>query len=120
MDNNPLYSALSATLIVLSLFFMIIGNLWTMEAKYYAMSDPYEDYLADDFGNFEYDQTEFYASTNDIPPTSEGKITGKIIDTYGTGEINSQVWIYNYEREPYKVVGYDEIRTPVDLSLIHI
>lgn len=114
MDNNPLYSALTATLIVLSLFFIIIGNFWTIEGQSYSMSDPYEDYLADEYGNFEYDQAEFYASTSDIPPNSEGKITGKVIDTYGIGEINSQIWVYNYERDSYKVVGYDEIRTPVD------
>ena len=53
MDNNPLYSALTATLIVLSLFFIIIGNFWTIEGQSYSMSDPYEDYLADEYGNFE-------------------------------------------------------------------
>jgi len=117
MENNPLYSSILAILIVFSLFFIIIGNLWTIDAKSYSMSDPNEDYLANEFGNFEYNQDEFYATSLDIPPISEGKITGKIIDTYGINQINSQIWIYNYETQSYKVVGYDEIRTPVDIYI---
>ncbi len=114
MDNNPIYSALLATLIVFSLFFIIIGNIWAIESKTYSMSNPYEGYLQDDFGNFEYNENEFYATPQDEPPLSLGKITGKMVETYGTQEINSQIWTYNYENEDYKIVGYDEIRTPVD------
>ena len=114
MESNPLYSAITAFLLVLSLFFMIVGNMWTIETKTYSMSDPYEGYMADEYGNFEYNENDFYASSLDVPPVSEGKITGKAIDTYGTTDVNTQIWSYNYETEPYKVVGYDEIRTPVD------
>jgi len=114
MDNNPIYSALLAILIVFSLFFIIIGNLWTIEAKSYSMSDPYEGYLQDDFGNFEYNENEFYATPQDEPPISLGKITGKMVETYATQEINYQIWNYNYDNEAYKIIGYDEIRTPVD------
>ena len=114
MDNNPIYSAVTAAFIVLILFFMIIGNLWTIEGKSYSMSNPYEGHLTDENGNFVYDQDEFYATPSDLPPDSEGKIIGKVIDTYGINEINSQIWVYNYETEPYKIVGYQEIRTPVD------
>jgi len=114
VESNPLYSAITAFLIVLSLFFMIVGNMWTIETKTYSMSDPYEGYMADEYGNFEYNENDFYASSLDVPPISKGKITGKAIDTYGTNNVNTQIWSYNYETEPYKVVGYDEIRTPVD------
>ena len=114
MDNNPIYASAVSMLAVFLLFFIIIGNLWTIQGEYYSMSDPYEGYLADDYGNFEFSQAEFYATTLDVPPISEGKIDGKIIDTYGTTQVNTQTWVYNYDTNSYKIVGYEEIRTPVD------
>ena len=92
MESNPLFSAITAFLIVLSLFFMIVGNMWTIETKTYSMSDPYEGYMADEYGNFEYNENDFYASSSDVPPVSKGKITGKAIDTYGTTDVNTQIW----------------------------
>ena len=81
------------------------------------MSNPYDGYLAEDgifHGDFEFSQAEFYATPLDVPPISEGKIDGKIIDTYGTIQVNTQTWDYNYATSPYQIVGYEEIRTPVD------
>ena len=56
MDNNPIYASAVSILAVFLLFFIIIGNLWTIQGEYYAMSNPYDGYLADDYGNFEFSQ----------------------------------------------------------------
>jgi hypothetical protein len=117
VDNNPIYASAVAILAVFLLFFIIIGNLWTIQGEYYSMSNPYDGYLADDgifHGDYEFSQAEFYATPLDVPPISEGKIDGKIIDTYGTIQINTQTWDYNYATSPYNIIGYEEIRTPVD------
>ena len=72
MENNPLYASVVSILLVSSLFFIIIGNLWTIEAKYYSMSNPYEGYVDNQY------------------VASEGKIDEKIVTTYGTSQINTQ------------------------------
>ena len=74
MENNPIYAFGVAILAVLLLFFIIIGNLWTIESRHYSMSNPHEGYLADENGNFEFTQTEFYTTQNPVPPDSKNKI----------------------------------------------
>ena len=114
MENNPLYAFCVAICAVLLLFFIIIGNLWTIESRHYSMSNPHEGYLADENGNFEFTQTEFYTTQNPVPPDSKNIIDWKIVSTYGTRQINTQTWDYNYDTETYQIIGYKEIRTPKD------
>ncbi|MDP7007305.1 MAG: hypothetical protein QGG57_03850, partial [Candidatus Poseidoniia archaeon] len=97
MENNPLYASVVSILLVFLLFFIIIGNLWTIEAKYYSMSNPHEGYLDNQY------------------VASEGKIDEKIVTTYGTSQINTQYWNYNYDTQSYEIAGYREIRTPRDI-----
>lgn len=99
MENNPLYASVVSILLVFLLFFIIIGNLWTIEAKYYSMSNPHEGYLDKQY------------------VASEGKIDEKIVTTYGTSQINTQYWNYNYDTQSYEITGYREIRTPRDIYI---
>jgi len=39
VDNNPIYASAVSILAVFLLFFIIIGNLWTIEGEYYSMSE---------------------------------------------------------------------------------